>query len=56
MRIASGRFLLVVATLATALASPASAETVVKIGAAISLTGPAAVYGVTQKAGIQAAV
>ena len=35
---------------------PASAETVVKIGGALSMTGPAAVYGTTQKAGIQTAV
>ncbi len=42
---------------AVAVAGRASAaETVVKIGAALSMTGPAAVYGATQKAGIQAAV
>ncbi len=35
---------------------PARGETVVKIGAALSMTGPAAVYGATQKAGILAAV
>jgi branched-chain amino acid transport system substrate-binding protein len=34
----------------------ASAAETVKIGAALSMTGPAAVYGATQKAGIQAAV
>ena len=33
-----------------------AAETVVKIGAALSMTGPAAVYGTTQKVGILAAV
>ncbi|HEY2903541.1 MAG TPA: ABC transporter substrate-binding protein [Polyangia bacterium] len=33
-----------------------AAETVVKIGAALSMTGPAAVYGASQKAGVQAAV
>jgi branched-chain amino acid transport system substrate-binding protein len=48
-------------TLAAALASlaplvPARAETVVKIGAALSMTGPAAAYGAQQKAGIMAAV
>ncbi len=37
-------------------ASPAPAQTVVKIGAALSMTGPAAAYGAQQKAGIQAAV
>src|SRR5438445_3214226 len=34
----------------------AAAETVVKIGAAFSMTGPAAVYGASQKAGLQAAI
>jgi branched-chain amino acid transport system substrate-binding protein len=34
----------------------AAAETVVKIGAALSMTGPAAVYGTSQKAAILAAV
>jgi branched-chain amino acid transport system substrate-binding protein len=34
----------------------AGAETVVKIGGAFSMTGPAAVYGTTQKAGVQAGV
>jgi branched-chain amino acid transport system substrate-binding protein len=51
----AGRSSLFVA-LALAAAGPARAETVVKIGAALSMTGPAAVYGATQKAGIQAAV
>ena len=37
-------------------AGAAAAETVVKIGAALSMTGPAAVYGTTQKTGILAAV
>ena len=37
-------------------AAPAAAQTAVKIGAALSMTGPAAVYGATQKAGIQAGV
>jgi branched-chain amino acid transport system substrate-binding protein len=35
---------------------PAVAQQTVKIGAALSMTGPAAVYGATQKAGILAAV
>ncbi len=52
-------FRIPLAALALALgaATPAAraAETV-KIGAALSMTGPAAVYGTTQKAGIQAAV
>jgi branched-chain amino acid transport system substrate-binding protein len=46
-------------SLAAALAAaalPARAAEVVKIGAALSMTGPAAVYGATQKSGIQAAV
>lgn len=34
----------------------AGADTVVKIGVALSMTGPAAVYGATQKVGVQAAV
>jgi branched-chain amino acid transport system substrate-binding protein len=46
-------FLLVIATLA---AGQASAETVVKIGAALSLTGNAAAYGAQQKAGVLLAV
>ena len=37
-------------------AGSARAETVVKIGAALSMTGPAAAYGAQQKAGILAAV
>jgi branched-chain amino acid transport system substrate-binding protein len=39
-----------------ATSTAAAAETVVKIGAAFSMTGPAAVYGASQKAGLQAAV
>jgi branched-chain amino acid transport system substrate-binding protein len=46
----------VVPFLAVALATPALAQQTVKIGAALSMTGPAAVYGATQKAGILAAV
>ncbi|HEY7725709.1 MAG TPA: ABC transporter substrate-binding protein [Anaeromyxobacteraceae bacterium] len=53
----SGRFALVVMSAAAlAAGGRASAETVVKIGAALSMTGPAAVYGASQKAGIQAGV
>jgi branched-chain amino acid transport system substrate-binding protein len=37
-------------------AGPAGAAQTTKIGAAVSMTGPAAVYGATQKAGVQAAV
>ena len=44
-------FMVAVAAVVGAAASgPASAETVVKIGGALSMTGPAAVYGTTQKA------
>ncbi len=46
----------VVAFLVAALSPPALAQRTVKIGAALSMTGPAAVYGATQKAGILAAV
>jgi branched-chain amino acid transport system substrate-binding protein len=41
---------------AVAFALPASAEQTVKIGAALSMTGPAATYGGQQKAGVQLAV
>jgi branched-chain amino acid transport system substrate-binding protein len=41
---------------ALAFASPAAAKQSVKVGAALSMTGPAAAYGVNQKTGIQAAV
>jgi branched-chain amino acid transport system substrate-binding protein len=47
---------LVVAFLAAIASWPALAQQPVKIGAALSMTGPAAVYGATQKAGILAAV
>src|SRR5574342_539332 len=53
MRFAGRRSLFVAMALA---AGPARAATVVKVGAALSMTGPAAVYGATQKAGILAAV
>src|SRR5919205_4652127 len=49
----------ILATLVAALAAPharAEAPKTVKIGAALSMTGAAAVYGATQKAGIQLAV
>jgi len=54
MRFARSIGLLAVAALAAT--GTARAEQVVKIGVAISLTGPAAVYGATQKAGVLAAV
>jgi branched-chain amino acid transport system substrate-binding protein len=44
------------ALVASAPCPVAAAETVVKIGGALSMTGPAAVYGTTQKVGILAAV
>jgi len=48
--------LFVAAALALAGASPARAAQTVKIGASLSMTGPAATYGGSQKACIQAAV
>jgi branched-chain amino acid transport system substrate-binding protein len=54
MRFTLRNAIAVVATLAVA-AGPAAAQTV-KVAGAVSLTGPAAVYGATQRAGIQAAV
>ncbi|MGB8932688.1 MAG: ABC transporter substrate-binding protein [Anaeromyxobacteraceae bacterium] len=48
--------LAVIAVLGLAAGDRAGAKEVVKIGAALSMTGPAAVYGATQKAGILAAV
>jgi branched-chain amino acid transport system substrate-binding protein len=56
MRLAGRISLVVIAAAALAASGRASAETVVKIGAALSMTGPAAVYGATQKAGVLAAV
>jgi branched-chain amino acid transport system substrate-binding protein len=53
MRFAARVSLLVIAL---GLAAPASAKQTVKIGAALSMTGPAAAYGANQKVGIQAAV
>ena len=53
MRTARWASLLVAVALLT---GQARAETVVKIGAALSMTGPAAAYGAQQKAGILAAV
>jgi branched-chain amino acid transport system substrate-binding protein len=57
MRLAGPAASLALATLALA-AGPAGAQEAgtVKLGACLSLTGPAAVYGVQQKAGILAAV
>lgn len=52
----AGRYSLLVLTALAATSGRASAETVVKIGAALSMTGPAAVYGTSQKACILAAV
>jgi branched-chain amino acid transport system substrate-binding protein len=48
--------LVLVAALAVAPGPAAAADTVVKVGAALSMTGPAAVYGASQKAGVQAAI
>jgi branched-chain amino acid transport system substrate-binding protein len=45
-----------VAAFLAPLAGPALAQQTVKIGGALSMTGPAAVYGASQKAGILAAV
>jgi branched-chain amino acid transport system substrate-binding protein len=45
-----------VAVAAVGLVGPAAAKETVKIGAALSMTGPAASYGAQQKAGVQAAV
>jgi branched-chain amino acid transport system substrate-binding protein len=55
MRLA-GRISLYFAAASLLLTGTAHAQTVVKIGAALSLTGPAAAYGAQQKAGILAAV
>jgi len=52
----AGRISLVFAAASLLLTGSARAETVVKIGVAISLTGSGAVYGATQKAGVLAAV
>jgi branched-chain amino acid transport system substrate-binding protein len=52
----AGRISLVFAAASLLLTGTARAETVVKIGAALSLTGPAAAYGAQQKTGILAAV
>ncbi len=53
---AARRISLVLSSLLALAASAAHADTTVKIGAALSMTGPAAVYGGSQKACIQAAV
>jgi branched-chain amino acid transport system substrate-binding protein len=52
----AGRISLVFAAASLLLTGSARAETVVKIGAALSMTGPAAAYGANQKNGILAAV
>src|SRR5512142_2624168 len=54
MRLPGRAFAFAFATLA--LAARARADETVKIGAALSLTGPAASYGAQQKAGVLAAV
>ena len=54
MRFLGRSFLAVVALFG--FVGPASAKQTVKIGAALSMTGPAAAYGANQKTGIQAAV
>jgi len=56
MRFSGRMSLIVIAALGVASGGSALAAEVVKIGAALSMTGPAAVYGATQKIGIQAAV
>lgn len=55
MRFTLRNSLFVAALSLVALPAARAAETV-KIGAALSMTGPAAVYGATQKAGIEAAI
>ncbi len=56
MRFAGRVSLFAAAVLAAFPGGAARAADVVKIGGALSMTGPAAVYGATQKAGIQAAI
>jgi branched-chain amino acid transport system substrate-binding protein len=56
MRFTFRKTLLALAAALAAAAPAAAADKVVKIGAALSMTGPAAVYGATQKAGVLAAV
>jgi branched-chain amino acid transport system substrate-binding protein len=56
MRFAGRMSLIVTLALAAASGGRAAAAAPVKIGAALSMTGPAAAYGAMQKAGIQAAV
>jgi branched-chain amino acid transport system substrate-binding protein len=56
MRLAGRAFSLLVAAAAGVVASPTRAGETVRIGACLSLTGPAAVYGAQQKAGVLAAV
>ncbi len=56
MRLAGRALSFLVAAVAGGAASHARAQETVKIGACLSLTGPAAVYGAQQKAGVLAAV
>jgi branched-chain amino acid transport system substrate-binding protein len=49
-------FVAIALVLAMAPGRAAAADTVVKVGAALSMTGAAAVYGASQKAGVQAAI
>lgn len=56
MRLKAHLFIVTVAACLSLVPGPVSAGPVVKIGAALSMTGPAAVYGASQKAGIQAAI
>jgi branched-chain amino acid transport system substrate-binding protein len=56
MRFTIGKKLLSLAAAVAAAAPALAADKPVKIGAAVSMTGPAAVYGGSQKAGILAAV
>src|SRR5260221_6001892 len=55
MRLKGSFSFVAAALLLVAGAGGAAAETV-KVGAALSMTGPAAVYGASQKAGVQAAI
>ncbi len=56
MRLVRRAFSFLVAVIAGGAAFHADADQTVKIGACLSLTGPAAVYGAQQKAGVLAAV
>jgi branched-chain amino acid transport system substrate-binding protein len=56
MRLVGRALSFLVAAVAVGAAFHASADATIKIGACLSLTGPAAVYGAQQKAGVLAAV